>query len=75
MDRAADLRADYERLGVLLLVEEGAAAAAIARERRLIGERLEQLEPSSEVSLVDELAVKRAGAGVARPPARRSKPG
>jgi hypothetical protein len=73
MNRAEDLRADYERLGVLLLTAEGAAAAAIARERRLIGEQLEQLEPSSEVALVDELAVKRAGAGVGRPPARRGQ--
>jgi hypothetical protein len=30
-DRAADLRDDYERLGQLLKVETGSAAAAIAR--------------------------------------------
>jgi hypothetical protein len=73
MNRAADLRADYERLGDLLKTAEGTAAASIARERRLIGEKLEQLEPSKEVALVDELAKRRSGSG--RPPARRSKSG
>ena len=62
MSRAEDLRADYDELGRLLPLSEGAAAAAIARERRLIGELLEQLETPAEVSKVDELA-KRRGIG------------
>jgi hypothetical protein len=75
MSRASDLRADYDLLGEALRGAEGTAAAAIARERRLIGEVLEQLEPLEEVALVDELAAQRAKAGVDRPPARRRKPG
>lgn len=59
MDRAGDLRADYDRLGVLLGLAAGSAAAAIARERRMIGELLEALERPAEVSLVDQLAVRR----------------
>jgi hypothetical protein len=75
MRRAADLRADYELLGEALRHAEGSAAAAIARERRLIGEVLERLEEPEEVALVDELAQKRAGSGSGRPPARRTKSG
>jgi hypothetical protein len=62
MDRAADLRADYDRLGELLASltkAEGSAAAAIARERRMIGELLEALERPVEVPLVDQLAARR----------------
>jgi hypothetical protein len=73
MSRAADLRSDYELLGKKLKSADGTAAAAIARERRLIGEKLEQLEPPKEVALVDELAKRRSGSG--RPPARRRKSG
>jgi hypothetical protein len=69
--RAADLRSDYDTLGALLATAEGSAAASIARERRIIGEILEQLEDPEEVSLVDELAARRSGTGTARPPARR----
>jgi len=43
MDRAVDLRSDYDQLGRLLLLAEGSAAAAIARERRMLGELLEAL--------------------------------
>lgn len=75
MSRAADLRADYDLLGQLLGDAEGSAAAAIARERRIIGDRLEQLEEPEEVSFVDELAAKRSGSGSGRPPARRRKSG
>jgi hypothetical protein len=75
VNRAADLRADYELLGRALEGAEGSAAAAIARERRLIGAELERLEAPEEVSLVDELAAKRSDSGVSRPPARRRKSG
>lgn len=59
MDRAADLRSDYNRLGVLLKKAQGSAAAALARERRVIGVLLEGLERPTEVSVVDQLAVRR----------------
>jgi hypothetical protein len=76
MDRAADLRADYEILGDRLREAEGSAAAAIARERRLIAEQLERLErPEGEVPVVDQLAAKRAKSGARRPPSRRRKSG
>jgi hypothetical protein len=71
MSRVADLRCDYERLGVLLAEAEGSGAAAIARERRIIGELLDQLESPEEVPLVDQLAERRASTKAARPPARR----
>ena len=73
MNRAEDLRADYDRLGDLLQSAEGTAAASIARERRLIGERLELIEAPKEVAVVDELAARRGVSG--RPPARRRKSG
>lgn len=45
-DRLADLRRDYERLGELLASAQGSGAAAIARERRQIGDRgLEMTTP------------------------------
>jgi hypothetical protein len=76
MGRAADLRHDYELLGDRLETAEGSAAAAIARERRLIAEQLERLERAEgEVPLVDQLAAKRAESGVGRPPSRRRKSG
>jgi hypothetical protein len=60
MDRVADLRADYERLGLILAGEvDGAKAASLARERRMIGELLEALEAPAEVSKADELASRR----------------
>lgn len=59
MDRAADLRSDYDRLGVLLAEADGSAAAAIARERRIISELLEALEKPIGVPLVDQLASRR----------------
>ena len=59
MTRVADLRSDYDKLGSLLDCAEGSAAAAIARERRIIGELLDQLEVPKVVSLVDQLAVQR----------------
>ncbi|HKY47520.1 MAG TPA: hypothetical protein VJQ79_05990, partial [Acidimicrobiia bacterium] len=73
LDRAAELRADYDLLGKALRAAEGSAAAAIARERRLIGAELEKLEVSEEVPLVQKLAVKRAASKSSRPPARRRK--
>lgn len=59
MSRADDLRSDYDLLGELLKAAEGSAAAAIARERRIIGELLEQLEAPVEVPFVDQLAQRR----------------
>jgi hypothetical protein len=60
MNRSEDLRADYDRLGVLLAEEpDGAKAAALVRERRLIGELLEGLESPVEVPFVDQLAGRR----------------
>lgn len=56
MTRVADLRADYERLGVLLDQAEPGAAAGLARERRMIGELLDALEAPAEVTFVDRLA-------------------
>ena len=78
MGRVEDLRADYEVLGELLAgltTRSAAAAAAVARERRLIGAELERLEAGEVGSLVDELAAKRAGSGAVRPPARRRQSG
>lgn len=76
MGRAEDLRADYEQLGRLLEKAEGSGAAALARERRIIGELLVALEHPVEVPLVDQLATRRraktSDAGAA---SRRRKPG
>jgi len=66
IDRAADLRADYDALGEKLTTAQDAAAAAIVRERRLIGELLEALESPVEVPFVDQLASRRKS---------RTKPG
>lgn len=61
MTRAEDLQADYERLGKLLEQEtDGAKAAALARERRLLGELVDALAAPKEASKVDELADRRA---------------
>ena len=76
MSRAADLRSDYDRLGVLLEGCEPSAAPGLARERRLIGELLESLEASVEVPLVDQLAARRQSrTGTAGAASRRRKPG
>lgn len=77
MGRVEDLRSDYDRLGALLAAEDdGAKAAALVRERRLIGELLEALEKPEEVSRVDELAARRgAGAQAAGAPSRRRRSG
>lgn len=66
VDRVADLLADYKALGAKLVDAEGSAAAAIVRERRLIGELLEALQQPAEVPLVDQLANRRKS---------RTKPG
>jgi hypothetical protein len=61
MARVDDLRADYNRLGALLDGEEdGAKAASLARERRMLGELLEALETPTEVPFVDQLAARRS---------------
>lgn len=76
MSRADELRSDFDLLGTLLAGAEGSGAAAIARERRLIGAELERLESPAEVPLVDQLAARRQNpAGAARPAARRRKSG
>lgn len=59
VDRVADLMADYEALGRILETADGSAAAAIVRERRIVGELLESLQSPVEVPLVDQLAVRR----------------
>jgi hypothetical protein len=76
VDRVADLLADYQALGLKLIDADGSAAAAIVRERRLIGEVLEALQRPAEVPLVDQLADRRksrtSAAGAA---SRRRKSG
>lgn len=76
VDRVADLLADYEALGDKLVGADGSAAAAIVRERRLIGEILEKLQQPAEVPFVDQLADRRKSrtqsGGAA---SRRRKPG
>lgn len=67
MDRASDLRSDYDRLGKLLAEADPKSAASIARERRLLGAELEALERPERKSKADELADRRrAKAGSAR---------
>jgi hypothetical protein len=77
VDRVADLRADYDRLGQLLTYEiDGSKAAALARERRMIRDLLESLEAPKGVPVVDQLAARRrASPGVAGAASRRRKPG
>ncbi len=76
MSRLDDLRADFDTLGRLLAEADGSGAAAIARERRLIGAELERLETPEEVPVVDQLAERRRGTAKApRPAARRRKSG
>jgi hypothetical protein len=76
VDRVADLLADYRALGAKLEDADGSAAAAIVRERRLLGELLESLQKPAEVPLVDQLADRRKSrtksGGAA---SRRRKPG
>ena len=74
--RVEELRSDFDLLGGLLVEADGSAAAAIARERRILGELLESLESPREVSVVDQLAARRdARAGDPGPSSRRRKPG
>lgn len=76
MTRAEDLRRDYDHLGELLMIQKrGEAAAAIARERRIISEELEKLEAVKETSRADELAAKRASRRGNESPAARRKLG
>lgn len=76
MDRVEDLRSDYDRLGDLLTIEmDGSKAAALTRERRLLGELLEALEAPREVSVVDQLASRRSRAKASGGPSRRRKSG
>lgn len=75
MNLAEDLREVYNALRERLADPEvrGTEAANLAREIRIIGEKLEVIELPEEVSVIDELARKRRGAD--RPPARRRKSG
>jgi hypothetical protein len=75
VSRVDDLRSDYDRLGILLEAEaDGAKAAAIVRERRMVGELLGAMESPEEVSLVDELASRRnPGPAAARSSSRRRR--
>jgi hypothetical protein len=75
--RVDDLRADYDRLGQILEGEtDGSKAAALVRERRMIGELLEALESPAEVSVVDQLAARRRDSpGAAGGAGRRRKSG
>jgi hypothetical protein len=76
MDRAADLRRDYDLLGERLAEAKGSDAAALARERRILGELLESLEKPKEASVVDQLAARRKpGAKTAGAPKGRRKSG
>lgn len=77
MARVDDLRADYDRLGEILEGEsDGSKAAALVRERRLVGELLEALETPSEVSVVDQLeSRRRSRAGDAGSASRRRQSG
>jgi hypothetical protein len=63
VDRAADLRADYDRLGALLADEvDGSKASALVQRRMQLSELLEALEAPVEVPLVDQLAARRQSA-------------
>jgi len=77
MTRAADLEADYVRLGELLALEtDGSKAAALARERRLLGELVDAMATPKEASKVDELADRRASKPApSRAPFRRRRSG
>lgn len=76
MGRVEDLRADYDALGAKLVDADGSAAAAIVRERRILGELLEALETPEEVSVVDQLgARRRAKSGASGSSSRRRKSG
>jgi hypothetical protein len=75
MDREADLRADYELLGQKLRNAEGAQAASIMRERRIISAELERISAPREVALVDQLASRRTRASAGRASSRSRKSG
>ena len=77
MARVDDLRADYDRLGEILEGEsDGSKAAALVRERRLVGELLEALESPTEVTVVDQLeSRRRSRAGDAGSASRRRQSG
>lgn len=77
-DEITDLRADYVRLGKLLegcSADQGSAASALSRERRMIRARLDELEGKGEGTVIDEVAARRESkTAVVRPPARRRQP-
>ena len=61
MDRASDLRRDYDRLGELLHggSVSGSEAAQLSHQRRMISLELEHLEAPEEVPFVDQLEPRR----------------
>lgn len=75
MSRLDDLRSDYDLLGEKLVTAAGSSAAAIVRERRMIGEILEALEAPKVVPLVDQLADRRTSRTKAGGAASRRKSG
>lgn len=76
MSRVDDLRRDYERLGEMLEeCDPGSGAAALVRERRIVGELLDRLETPEVVPFVDEVGERRNAKGEApRVAARRRQP-
>jgi hypothetical protein len=76
VDRVKELNVVFKALKSQLATAEGSAAAAIARELRILSAELEQLESPEKESKVDEVARRRESKpGAARPPARRRKSG
>jgi predicted ATPase len=75
VSRVDDLRADYDALGDKLVGSSPGEAAAIVRERRILGELLYALEKPEEVTKVDELAARRTKPETARVSRRRNKSG
>ena len=72
IDELADLRADYAKLGKRLDAAFGSEAASLSRERRMIRQRLNELEQVDAGTVLDEVAERRESkAIVARVPARR----
>ena len=71
-DEQADLLADYERLGAEMQRATGSELSALSRERRMIRQRLNELDVSGEGTVLDEVAARRESKATApRVPARR----
>lgn len=71
-DEHADLLADYDRLGAAMQRAAGSELSALSRERRMIRQRLNELDLSGEGTVLDEVAARRESKATApRVPARR----